>query len=89
MGNATNSGSYVALRVHRSEGAEGWWAAARSRRDVPRAVVPLLAGRSRVEVSLAEAEAVLAWAGGVDGWNDATPKPLIAHDSNARATLPA
>jgi hypothetical protein len=63
---ATNS--YVALRVHPSAEAEAWWTAARKRPDAPPAVGALLAGRSRVEVTVAEAEQALAWASGIDAW---------------------
>jgi hypothetical protein len=39
----------------------------------------LLAGRTRVEVSTAEADEVMAWAATVDGWSTANPKPIFIH----------
>jgi hypothetical protein len=71
--------SYLALRAVDGAGANGWWAAARRRSDVPTAVGALLHGRRRVELTEAEAEAALAWATTVDGWADAEPKPLLVH----------
>ena len=76
-----STNSYVALRVHPDAGADAWWTAARARRDAPPAIGALLAGRSRVEVTVAEAEQALAWASGIDGWSGAAPKPLFVHAS--------
>jgi hypothetical protein len=69
--------SYRVLRADR--GAEAWWLAARRAGDAPPPLLGLLHGRSRVEVSNEEADAILAWAERVDGWADANPKPLFVH----------
>jgi hypothetical protein len=79
-GLATNSDSYVALRVRETTAAEVFWSAARRRRDAPPAIGALLSGRSRVEVTQWEADEALAWAGSVDGWSGAAPKPLFVHE---------
>lgn len=71
--------SYVALRAVPDTRAGVWWSAVRGSGDVPRPLVGLLNGRTRVEVSPVEARAVLAWAAGLDGWADADPKPLLLH----------
>jgi len=42
-------------------------------------MVALLNGRDRVEVTPADAAATIAWAGGLVGWNEAEPKPIIIH----------
>lgn len=49
------------------------------RRDAPPAVGALLAGRRRVEVTPLETDQALEWAGSVDGWTAAEPKPLFIH----------
>jgi hypothetical protein len=82
-GTTTNSSSYLALRVCPRVTAEAWWAAARKRRDAPPAVGALIAGRTRVEVTEAEAAQALAWAGGIDGWGELHPKPLFVHGTGA------
>jgi hypothetical protein len=73
---------YCALR--RRTTAAAWWSAARQRRDeAPAALLALLAGRTRVEVTGDEAAAALAWAQTVDGWSAAEPKPIFVHDPAA------
>ena len=71
--------SYSVLRVHPSAAASDWWAAVRRRRDTPAAIAALARGRSRVELTPADADAALAWAGAVEGWGSAEPKPLFIH----------
>jgi hypothetical protein len=61
-----------------------WLAAARKRRNAPPAIVALIGGRNRVEVTVEEAEHALAWAASTDGWSGMDPKPLFVH-----AALPA
>jgi len=73
--------SYVAIRAVAS--GDAWWAAARRRRDIPPPVVSLLHGRTRIELSSEEADAVLQWAASVDGWANAQPKPLAVHHAGA------
>jgi hypothetical protein len=68
--------SYVAVRAHRSRETDGWWAEAARLAPVPPPIAALLAGRTRIELSGREAEAVLAWAATLAGWTDADPKPL-------------
>jgi hypothetical protein len=86
-GTTTNLGSYVVLRVCPRAAADAWWASARKRRDVPPAVGALIAGRTRVEVTAAEADEALAWAGSIDGWSGLDPKPFFVH--GVTAVLPA
>ena len=76
--------SYYALRLERGTATDAWLTAARRRRDAPRAVVALLAGRTRVEVEREAASEALTWAGSVDGWADADPKPLTVHPHDPR-----
>jgi len=71
------SPSYFALRVCRRATAPAWWNAARAAiTSAPPAIRSILEGRSRVEVSAADATAALAWARGVDGWDDGALRPL-------------
>jgi hypothetical protein len=71
--------SYTALRATAGPGADAWWQAARSSENSPPPVIALLRGRTRIELSGDEVDAVLAWAATVDGWADAHPKPLIVY----------
>jgi hypothetical protein len=65
----THTSSIVVLR--RDPTAREWLAAARHRAsDAPSAIRALLAGRTRLEVTTAEAEQALAWAKQLPGWND-------------------
>jgi hypothetical protein len=69
---------FVVLR--RDPAAHDWLAAARRRViEAPGPVRVLLAGRSRVEVGPAEADAALAWAAGIPGWDDDARPPLFVH----------
>jgi hypothetical protein len=62
--------SYVALRVRTHAEASPWWESARrAAHTAPPAMRSILAGRSRVELSEAEARAVIAWACTLDGWD--------------------
>jgi hypothetical protein len=70
--------SYVALRAHRSPETAAWWAEADRADSVPPPVTALL-GRTRVELSLTEADAALAWAALLPSWAGADPKPLRVH----------
>ena len=72
---------HATVRVNPDAAAAGWWAAARLRPDAPEAISALLKGRRRVELTPSEAEQVMAWAGSVDGWEAAVPKPLFIHGS--------
>jgi hypothetical protein len=71
--------SYVALRAHRSPETAAWWAEADRSDSVPPPVTALLAGRTRVELSVTEADGALAWAALLPSWADADPKPLRVH----------
>jgi hypothetical protein len=72
-----SSPSYYALRIAPGAPAPRWWACARqSGPAAPRAIRALLAGRSRVELSAEEAEHVIAWARGLDGWGGDGLAPL-------------
>ena len=74
--------SYYALRASLATSAEAWWSDARTRDDAPAAVLALLRGRTRVEVSVDEAAGALDWASGLDGWADADPKPLFLYSAD-------
>jgi hypothetical protein len=71
--------AFWALRVRPSASASDWWSAASRRRDAPAAIGALLRGRSRIELSEADAVAALAWAGDLEGWAAAEPKPVFIH----------
>ena len=71
--------SPAVLRICPRATADGWWAAAHRRRDAPPAIGALLAGRRRVELTQLEAAQAITWAGTVDGWSAAEPKPLFIH----------
>jgi hypothetical protein len=69
--------SYFALRVCLRADAPDWWAVARcAHHTAPPAVRAILAGRTRVEVSPAEARAAIAWAAALDGWDPDGFPPL-------------
>ena len=69
--------SYYALRVCPDAAASPWWASARDAGSTaPPAIRAILAGRSRVELTAAEAENVLAWARTLPGWDDDSLAPL-------------
>lgn len=72
---------HTTLRVNPRASAAGWWSAARRRPDAPPAISALLAGRGRVELTAVEAADAITWAGSVDGWAAAEPKPLFIHGS--------
>jgi hypothetical protein len=71
--------SYVALRAYRGPETTGWWAEADRTEAVPATVAALLAGRTRLELSISEADATLEWAATLPSWADADPKPLRVH----------
>lgn len=48
---------------------------------LPAAIAALARGRSRVELTTDDADAALAWAGAIEGWGSAEPKPLFVHRS--------
>ena len=62
--------SYVALRIRSHAQASPWWEAAQRAADTaPPAMRSILAGRSRVELSAAEAQDAIAWASNLEGWD--------------------
>jgi hypothetical protein len=62
--------SYVALRVRAHAQASPWWESARrAAATAPPAMRPILAGRSRVEVSASDAHEAIAWACSLEGWD--------------------
>ena len=63
--------------------AAEWLAALRDRHDAPEALRGLLRGRSRVELSHAEAEAALRWVS-ASGWEDEERPPLFIYDGGGR-----
>jgi hypothetical protein len=50
--------------------------------SAPPAIRSLLEGRSRVEVTAADASAALAWARTVDGWDDDALPPVWVYPSD-------
>jgi hypothetical protein len=75
----SSSVSYYALRVCPRSHARAWWDAARVHEaTAPAAIRALLVGRTRVELSLAEARDALSWAERIPGWAaDALPPVWI------------
>ena len=72
--------TYSALRVSSRSSARAWWTAASRRQDAPPAIVSLLGGRTRVEVTRDEAAHALAWAAGIAGWPASGPEPVFLHE---------
>lgn len=69
--------SYYALRVCPRADAPAWWAAARqAMAAAPPAIRAILAGRSRVELTAAEAADAIVWASGLPGWDGGSLTPL-------------
>ena len=68
---------YAVLRICPRATAPEWWSAALKRHDMPAAITALMRGRTRVEVTAAEATLAIAWAGGIPGWATAEPKPAV------------
>ena len=63
--------SYYALRVRPRADAPVWWASARqATAAAPPAIRAILAGRTRVEVTPAEATEAILWASALQGWGD-------------------
>ena len=79
-------GDYSVLRVCPQATASVWWAAVSRLRDAPAAIAALARGRSRVELTSDDAVAALAWAGAIEGWSTAEPKPVFVH--RAAASVP-
>jgi hypothetical protein len=73
---------YYALRVSDEAVAPEWWAAAHAHsHEAPQPVKALLAGRSRVEVSAAEAAGAIHWAAQLSGWTEGGQHPLFVYPS--------
>ena len=69
----------VVLRLN--SGARLWQASARAAGEhAPGLVRALLAGRTRVELSCEEAEAAIAWARQVPGWDSDGAPALVAYE---------
>jgi hypothetical protein len=74
--------TYYALRVCPVADAPAWWRAARAvAADAPPAVRAILAGRSRVEVTAAEAAAAIAWASALAGWDNDSLTPIWVYST--------
>ncbi|MDA0167879.1 hypothetical protein OJ998_02175 [Solirubrobacter taibaiensis] len=75
--------SCYALRRQEHASADAWWREASKRRDLPAALVPLAAGRGRVELDRQEAADALDWAESVseDG------RPIVAYPDDPRVEL--
>ena len=69
------------LRIRPEASAPAWWDAVSRQPDAPPAIGALLSGRRRVEVTALDATERSIWAGNVDGWAAADPKPLFVHQS--------
>lgn len=64
-------------------GSAFWQSSARlAEGHTPPTIEALLAGRTRLELSSGEAEAAIAWAHHVPGWDERTPA-LIAYELGA------
>ncbi len=70
---------YVLRAGGRAEETRWWSSAIQAHASAPPAVRAILTGRSRVEVSAEEAQAVLAWASALDGWDDHGTAPLSSY----------
>ena len=69
--------SYFALRVCPLAESPEWWRSARSATaSAPPAIRAILAGRTRVEVSTADASAALTWARSLEGWDPDALAPV-------------
>jgi hypothetical protein len=69
--------TYYALRIGARTHETTWWEAAHRAGDTaPLTIRSILAGRSRVEVTAAEAREALEWARTLEGW-DAAPDPPL------------
>ena len=79
--------AYIALRVCPRADADVWWSAVRRRHDIPYAITALLGGRARIELTPEEANYALAWAGSIEGWPSADPKPLFVYPQNPLTAL--
>jgi hypothetical protein len=74
--------SYYALRVCPRADAPDWWVAARKgMTGAPPAIRAILAGRSRVEVTAAEAAEAITWASDLPGWNADRLTPVWVYPS--------
>jgi hypothetical protein len=72
--------SYHALRISAGTSAIEWLRQARTRQEkTPLAILALLAGRTRVEVTADEAAEAIEWAACLPGWNPNHPPPLTVH----------
>jgi hypothetical protein len=73
---------------NREDDYRTWWEAALSVAETAPAVAKrLLSGIDVVEVTEDEGREVLAWAEGIDGWNDAPLKPLLFQPTNRNNTF--
>jgi hypothetical protein len=70
--------SYYALRRCPGDASDEWWVNVSARRDAPRAIQALLAGRARVELSSAETIESLTWADQFSA--DEPPLAVYPHD---------
>ncbi len=75
----TAAPSYHALRISRDASVEWCEHALKRRGSAPAAILALLGGRTRVELTAEEAADAIEWATRVQGWNDDGPPPLIVH----------
>jgi len=70
---------YVLRAGGQAEDTRWWSSAIQALASAPPAVRAILSGRSRVEVSAEEAQAVLEWARALDGWDDDATAPLSSY----------
>ena len=84
MASSVERASYYALRRCAGTNADAWWFNASRHRDMPSAIVALMGGRGRVEVSAEETIEALAWAERVDGWQKTEDPPFVVHPRDPR-----
>jgi hypothetical protein len=76
--------SYYALRRRPGASSDAWWVNASRRPDAPPAMLALIAGRVRIELSYEETVEAIAWAERIGGWPTTGASPLIVYPRDPR-----
>ena len=84
MGPLVENGSYYALRRCPGASSDAWWANASRRTDAPPAMLALMAGRRRIEISYEDTVEALEWAERIDGWPTTGTPPLTIYPRDPR-----
>ena len=85
MGSLVKNASYYALRRCRGASSDAWWVKRRDAPDAPPAVLALIAGRVRIELSYEETVEAIEWAERIGGWPTTGPSPLSVYPRDPRA----